>query len=291
MKKLLLALGAVAMLAGATACNGSSSTGDNTLTDSLNTAFGVFYGQNIKQQEEQIKAQFGDDFNEAALLRGLQAAAKLDTADISYMIGYSMGMQVVMQAYQWNQNGVKCNPEEVIRVAIKSMNDTAVNPQQAYMDFQMVNGKIEAAAQARRQEAAQAEAAANSAKGDEYVASLKKDDSSIQTTESGLSYKITEQGDETRATDNASVKVIYTGRHINGEEFDSSKGEPVEFRVAGVVPGFAEGIKLVGKGGKATLYIPGTLAYGVNGQPRAGIAPNEMLVFDIEVVDIIPAAE
>lgn len=291
MKKLLLAFGAVAMLAGATACNGSSSTGDNTLTDSLNTAFGVFYGQNIKQQEEQIKAQFGDDFNEAALLRGLQAAAKLDTADISYMIGYSMGMQVVMQAYQWNKNDVKCSPEEVIRMAIKSMNDTAVNPQQAYMDFQMVNGKIEAAAQARRQEAAKAEAAVNTTKGEEYVASLKKDDNSIQTTESGLSYKITEQGDETRATDNASVKVIYTGRHINGEEFDSSNGQPVEFRVAGVVPGFAEGIKLVGKGGKATLYIPGSLAYGVNGQPRAGIAPNEMLVFDIEVVDIIPAAE
>lgn len=289
MKKALIALGAAALMVGATACNGASSKGDNTLSDSLNISFGRFYGQNIKNQEEQIKAQFGDKFDEAAMLRGLEAAAKLDTADISYMIGYSMGMQVVMQAYQWNQAGIKTSPTTIISTAIKSMNDTTINPQQAYMDFQMMSGKVEAAVQARRQEAAKAEAEANIAKGNDYVASLKKDDSSIQTTESGLSYKIAEQGDNTRANNDASVKVIYTGRHINGEEFDSSNGQPVEFRVAGVVPGFAEGIQLLGKGGKATLYIPGNLAYGENGQPRAGIAPNEMLVFDVEVVDIIPA--
>ena len=43
------------------------------------------------------------------------------------------------------------------------------------------------------------------------------------------------------------------------------------------------------KGGKATLYIPGNLGYGVNGQPQAGIGPNEMLVFDVELIDINPA--
>ncbi len=56
----------------------------------------------------------------------------------------------------------------------------------------------------------------------------------------------------------------------------------------GVVPGFGEGLKMLKKGGKATLYIPGKLGYGVNGQPAAGIGPNQMLVFDVEIVDVNP---
>ncbi|MDE7368922.1 MAG: FKBP-type peptidyl-prolyl cis-trans isomerase [Muribaculaceae bacterium] len=287
MKKFLLALGAVVAMTGMTACNGSSSKGDTTLADSLNITFGEFLGQNIKNQMPQIKAQF-PDADEAKLLRGLEAAAKLDTADISYAIGYSMGLNIIIQAYQWNQNEIKTNPEKIVRYAIKSMSDTAMDIQKAYMNYQTVNSKVQDRIQERAQAAQKAEAEANEKKGEEYVASLKKEDNSIQTTESGLSYRISNPGDATRATDDSSVKVIYTGRHTNGEEFDSSKGQPVEFSVSGVVSGFSEGLKLLGKGGRATLYIPGKLGYGESGQPMAGIGPNEMLVFDIEVVDIIP---
>ncbi|MDE6643141.1 MAG: FKBP-type peptidyl-prolyl cis-trans isomerase [Muribaculaceae bacterium] len=289
MKKFLLALGAVIAMTGMTACNGSSSKGDSTLADSLNITFGEFLGQNIKNQMPQIKAQF-PNADEAKLLRGLEAAAKLDTADISYAIGYSMGLNIIIQAHQWNQNDLKTNPEKIVRYAIKSMSDTAMDIQKAYMNYQTVNSRVQDMIRERSEAAAKAVANENEKKGEEYVASLKKEDNLIQTTESGLSYKISNPGDvNNRPGDDSSVMVIYTGRHINGEEFDSSKGQPVEFSVSGVVGGFSEGLKLLGKGGRATLYIPGKLGYGESGQPMAGIGPNEMLVFDVEVVDILPA--
>ncbi|MDE5809278.1 MAG: FKBP-type peptidyl-prolyl cis-trans isomerase [Muribaculaceae bacterium] len=287
MKKFLLALGAVIAMTGMTACNGSSKAPE-TITDSLNITFGEFLGQNIKNQMAQIKAQF-PAADQEKLLRGLEAAAKLDTADISYAIGYSMGLNIIIQAYNWNQNDIKTNPEKIVRYAIKTMNDTAMDIQKAYMNYQTVNSKVEDKIRERSIAKQKAEADANVKKGEDYVASLKKDDNTIQTSESGLSYKIINPGDATRADDDATVKVIYTGKHLNGEEFDSSKGQPVDFSIAGVVGGFAEGLKLLGKGGKATLYIPGELGYGESGQPMAGIGPNEMLVFDVEVVDILPA--
>ena len=73
---------------------------------------------------------------------------------------------------------------------------------------------------------------------------------------------------------------------MDGTVFDSS--EDARLSPAGVVPGFGEGLEMLGKGGKATLYIPGKLAYGVDGAPRAGIGPNAMLIFDIEGLDVNP---
>ena len=123
--------------------------------------------------------------------------------------------------------------------------------------------------------------------GEAYVADLKAKDSSVQTAASGLSYKIENEGEGEKAKENSTVVVNYSGRHLNGDVFDTTEGRsPATFNLQGVVPGFREGITLLGKGGTATLYIPGALAYGPNGQPAAGIGPNEMLVFEVEVLDI-----
>ncbi|MEG2758929.1 MAG: FKBP-type peptidyl-prolyl cis-trans isomerase, partial [Rikenellaceae bacterium] len=104
-------------------------------------------------------------------------------------------------------------------------------------------------------------------------------------TESGLLYEIVETGDmaivPTSSTD--TVTVNYKGTLSDGEEFDSSyeRGEPAIFPLDGVIPGWTEGIKLIGKGGKIKLYIPSDLAYGNQG-PLAG----EALVFDVELLDV-----
>lgn len=109
--------------------------------------------------------------------------------------------------------------------------------------------------------------------------------SNIKKTESGLLYEIVETGDmaivPTSSTD--TVTVNYKGTLSDGEEFDSSyeRGEPAIFPLDGVIPGWTEGIKLIGKGGKIKLYIPSDLAYGNQG-PLAG----EALVFDVELLDV-----
>ena len=153
----------------------------------------------------------------------------------------------------------------------------------------IASAREEAAAEAAKKKAEAPEAVENVKAGEAYVADLKAKDSSVQTAASGLSYKIDSEGEGEKAKENSTVVVNYTGKHLNGEVFDTTDGRtPATFNLQGVVPGFREGIMLLGKGGKATIYIPGELAYGPNGQPAAGIGPNEMLVFDVEVLDIDP---
>lgn len=294
MKKIFTAVAATALLATAVSCNKNSasvSAEDKAFGDTVSVTFGQFLGQNIKMQEEQIQAQLGDKFNEAEYLRGVKAALKLDTANISYLLGVQLGQQVMVQLYQWSQQGLQTDPELIASTIVKSMNDSTIDAQQSYFAFQMMNQRIEQRMKEKEREANAAVAIENGDKAAKYVEEQKAADPEIKTTESGLSYKITEAGEEAKPDSKAAVKVIYTGRHIDGTEFDSSNGNPVEFRLDGVVKGFSEGLQLLGKGGKATLYIPGELAYGPDGQPRAGIGPNEMLVFDVELVEFTPSEE
>ena len=80
--------------------------------------------------------------------------------------------------------------------------------------------------------------------------------------------------------------VNYKGTLIDGKEFDNSytRGEPLSFRLDGVIPGWTEGLKNIKKGGKIQLVIPPDLAYGKTGVP--GIPANSTLVFDVELLDI-----
>lgn len=107
----------------------------------------------------------------------------------------------------------------------------------------------------------------------------------IKTTESGLQYKvITEgEGDSPKATD--IVKVDYEGKLLDGKVFDSSyeRGQPVEFPLNQVIPGWTEGVQLMKKGAKYEFFVPGELAYGEAGAP--GIEPNSTLIFTVELLD------
>ena len=135
--------------------------------------------------------------------------------------------------------------------------------------------------------------------------------SGVKKTESGLLYKIKKAGDEqVKATDPRDVvRVHYTGRTRDGKIFDSSiyknrskeqqemlkqqrpdsydQDEPVEFPLNRVIKGWTEGMQLVGKGGKITLWIPAELAYGSRGAGR-DIGPNEALEFEVELIDVTP---
>ena len=116
---------------------------------------------------------------------------------------------------------------------------------------------------------------------------IKAENPDIKTSESGLSYVISAPGEAPMPADTSVVVVNYVGKLADGTVFDQSpEGQPATFGVNQVIPGFREGLKMLGKGGKATLYIPGNLAYGEQGVPQAGIGPNAMLIFDIEVVDV-----
>ena len=113
---------------------------------------------------------------------------------------------------------------------------------------------------------------------------------SVYQTKSGLQYKIVKKGNGKKPKATDKVKVHYTGKLLDGKVFDSSveRGQPAEFFLNQVIPGWTEGLQLMDIGSKYTLYIPYTLGYGE--QPMGSIPPGSTLIFDVELLDILPAA-
>jgi len=106
-------------------------------------------------------------------------------------------------------------------------------------------------------------------------------------TASGLASKVLQVGmSNVRPSLQSTVRVHYTGWTPDGAMFDSSvvRGEPIEFSLRGVIPGWTEGLQLMVVGEKRRLWIPGALAYDVPGaRPDA---PKGMLVFDVELIAV-----
>lgn len=121
---------------------------------------------------------------------------------------------------------------------------------------------------------------------DFFEENLKKD--GIQATASGLQYKIIEAGNDVKPGPEDTVFVRYKGTLLDGTVFDevSADDEPISLTLNRVIPGWQEGMQLIGEGGKATLYIPSALGYGERGAQT--IAPNSTLVFDVELVEVRP---
>ncbi|MBN1989309.1 MAG: FKBP-type peptidyl-prolyl cis-trans isomerase [Bacteroidales bacterium] len=104
----------------------------------------------------------------------------------------------------------------------------------------------------------------------------------------GLQYKVITEGTGANPRPEDVVKVHYKGTLINGEEFDSSyDGEPAQFMLNRVIKGWQIGLQKMKVGGKAMLYIPGDLAYGKNPRPGGAIGPNQLLIFEVELLDIV----
>ena len=134
-------------------------------------------------------------------------------------------------------------------------------------------------------------AALNLAKESKFLADNAKK-AGVETTGSGLQYKILEAGAGNKPGPQDTVLVRYKGTLIDGSVFDQVWGddsEPIRLTLDRVIPGWTEGLQLLGKGGKAQLYIPAALGYGENG--TGGIEPNSTLIFDVELVDIFPYAD
>lgn len=149
------------------------------------------------------------------------------------------------------------------------------------------------AAQVAYQQKLQAEydalATANLAASEAYMAENAKK-AGVKTTESGLQWEVIREGKGKSPASDSMVKVHYVGKLTDGTTFDSSydRGDPATFSAAAVIPGFGEGLMLMKEGGKLRLHIPADMAYGPQGS--RGIGPNQALIFEVELIEVVQAS-
>ena len=150
----------------------------------------------------------------------------------------------------------------------------------------LTDDEVNAALKQMRDEATAKVSEANMKEGVEFLAANKTKDG-VVTTASGLQYKILTAGTGAKPTKDDTVVCNYKGTFIDGKEFDSSykRGQPAEFPVGRVIPGWTEALQLMPVGSKWQLFIPSELAYGTRGAGGA-IGPNETLIFEVELISI-----
>lgn len=220
---------------------------------------------------------------------------KLDPAvikiDSSYALGFRTGGGFTQQFGKFGVVADDLDTENFVKGFM-----TAIKGEKPGME----EAKLQAAMGAlgeMLQEREKLTAAANLEAGKNFLEANGKRQGVI-TTKSGLQYEVINKGGEEKyvapkeeAEDNKQFMVNYKGTLINGKTFDESpKGEPVPMTLQ-VVPGFKEALTTMPVGAKWKLFMPAALAYGEE-RRSAEIAPNSVLIFELELVKIqdAPAA-
>ena len=202
-----------------------------------------------------------------------------ENARFSYAIGLRMGGN-------WKQAGFEVDDTMLLRGLKDSQSGVIplLSTQESTEVLNQFQKKMQAKQMAQRAELA----AKNKAEGEAFLAT-NKNNAGVITLPSGLQYKVVTAGDGPLPAATNSVKVNYRGTLIDGTEFDSSAkaGHPLSISVTGgVIKGWTEALQLMKVGSKWQLYVPSSLAYGERG--NRGIAPNSVLIFDIELLEILP---
>ena len=266
-------------------CGNAPKASFNNEIDSLSYMAGIANTQGLDQYYE---LQLGlDSAVYADFVRGIEdGLTKTTKKDEAYMAGLQVGQSVGSRMFEM------MNESLFAKDSVNKLNKT--NLLAGFVDAvkhrvkvsaDSANTYYEAKSKVIKEKINLVKYADNKAAGEKFLAENAKKDS-VQTTPSGLQYKILKVGTGPVPSEDATVKVHYRGTTIDGTEFDSSysRQEPASFRVTGVIPGWTEALKMMPEGSKWMVYIPQELAYGSEGA-GAKIDPFSTLIFEVELLD------
>ena len=207
----------------------------------------------------------------------VQAETELKTVKdrISYIMGYKMGLQVSQASQNLN-----------VDVILEAMEEgrAGSQPRLSQEEAEKAIAAFQEMQAAQSAESIKVVSDANLKEGQAFLAA-NKNKAGVKTTASGLQYKVITAGKGPKPTRDSTVSVHYKGTLLDGTTFDSSidRGEPAEFGVTQVIPGWTEALLMMNEGSKWTVYLPADLAYGAGGAGKH-IGPNTTLVFDVELL-------
>ena len=193
----------------------------------------------------------------------------------SYALGADLGSNLKQQAVEIDYD-----------VFMAGMTDAMLDGELVKLD-QKQRRSVMATLQQRIRDKAKNEGETNLKKADEFLAKNKKENSDIKETPTGLQYKVLREGNGDSPVAEDRVKVHYVGKLIDGTQFDSSyeRGDPTEFGLNQVIKGWTEGLQLMKVGAKYEFFIHPKIAYG--SRPRPTIPANSVLIFEVELLDIV----
>ena len=201
-------------------------------------------------------------------------------ADEKSRVSYAIGM---MTGHQWKQQGLDFDPDLYVRGIKDAMGGGVMllTPQEAQQTIDAFRKELTAQQQQKQMELADK----NKTEGNAFLAA-NKNQPGVQTLPDGLQYLVVTNGDGEIPTAGDTVTVNYRGTLIDGTEFDSSykRGQPATISIGGVIRGWTEALEKMNAGSKWKLFVPSDLAYGPQGRP--GIAPNSVLIFEVELLAV-----
>lgn len=211
----------------------------------------------------------------------------VDKTKASYVVGYDLASSLPPLVRD------EVDPATVGRAVQSAL--SGQKPTMSEAEYKQVKQQFITNLQAKAKAEYTKVAAKNKSEGDAFIAKNKKAPG-VKSTASGLQYKVLKSGNGPRPGPSDTVQIEYTGKFVNGEEFDASakhpepkSGKSVPIPLAGVIPGFREGLMLMQTGSHYMLYIPSSLAYGA--QPANGFPPNETLIFDVTLEKTGPTTQ
>jgi FKBP-type peptidyl-prolyl cis-trans isomerase FklB len=196
---------------------------------------------------------------------------------MNYSIGYQIGGDLKKQGVELSPDAVRAGMQDALSGAEPKMSA-------ADMKSALVELKQKIVAEQKQRASEQEKKRAD--EGAKFMAENAKKEG-VVTTQSGLQYKVVQEGTGKSPGPKDRVTVNYRGTLIDGQEFDSSykRDKPTTFGLDNVIKGWGEGLQLMKEGGKAQLVIPPALAYGDRG-PLA----QQTLIFDVELISVGPQA-
>lgn len=287
MKKMTLFV-AMAAAIGFSACSGQAPKANmKSDIDSLSYALGMSQTQGLQQY---LMQRYNVDTTQIAdFIKGVtEGAAATTKKDMAYMAGLQIGQQLGKQMVEG------LNREIFMGDSTKSISKEnllagfidGVNKNYKLMTLESSTEYTQKSMEAIKERFTAEKYADNKAAGEKFLAENKTKEG-VQTTPSGLQYKVITEGKGAIPTKDSSVKVHYKGTLIDGTEFDSSysRNEPAVFRANQVIKGWTEALTMMPVGSKWELYIPQELAYGAR-QTGGQIQPYSTLVFEVELLSI-----
>ncbi len=217
----------------------------------------------------------------ASLLAMVGAASAADLDKDESRFGYSLG-------YNMGQGLSQDFPNMDLEALREGLNAATKGVKSKLSDSDM-RSAIQAGQKKARDARKEKESSAgkvNKQAGEKFLSDNAKQEG-VVTTDSGLQYKMLTKGKgkSPKATD--TVSVHYHGTLPDGSVFDSSveRGTPSSFPLNRVIAGWTEGVQLMQEGSKYRFFVPENLAYG-DRSPSPKIGPNQVLIFDVELLEI-----